>query len=32
MKIITNSKSASDEDLSKFDAKKVSTEDLIKGS
>ena len=30
MKIITNSKSASDDDLSKFDVKKVSTEDLIK--
>ncbi len=32
MKIITNSKSASDNDLSKFDAKKVSTEQLIKDS
>ncbi len=30
MKIITNSKSASDDDLSKFDVEKVSTEDLIK--
>ena len=30
MNIITNSKSASDEDLSKFKAKKVSTEQLIK--
>ncbi len=32
MKIITNSKSASDDDLSKYDVKKVSTEDLIKES
>ena len=32
MKIITNSKSASDNDLSKFDVKKVSTEQLIKDS
>ena len=32
MKIITNSKSASDQDLLKFDAKKVSTEQLIKES
>ena len=32
MKIITNSKSASDNDLSKFDVKKVSTEQLIKES
>ena len=32
MKIITNSKSASDNDLSKFDAKKVSTEQLIRDS
>ena len=32
MKIITNSKSASDDDLLKFDVKKVSTEDLIKGA
>ena len=30
MNIITNSKSASDEDLSRFKAKKVSTEQLIK--
>ena len=30
MNIITNSKSASDEDISKFKAKKVSTEQLIK--
>ena len=30
MKIITNSKSASDDDLSKLNVKKVSTEDLIK--
>ena len=30
MRIITNSKSASDEDLSRFKAKKVSTEQLIK--
>ena len=30
MKIITNSKSASDDDLSKFNVEKVSTEDLIK--
>ena len=32
MKIITNSKSATDNDLSKFDVKKVSTEQLIKES
>ncbi len=32
MKIITNSKSASNEDLSKYHAKKVSTEQLIKES
>ena len=32
MKIITNSKSASDEDLSKYQARKVSTEQLIKES
>ena len=32
MEIITNSKSASDNDLLKFDVKKVSTEQLIKDS